>query len=619
MKDFIRLLFQLSLAGSAAILVVLLARLALRRVPKVFSYLLWGIVLFRFLSPFGIRVEISQPYDIPEQVTVFEEPIPQIAETPFQHHKPDEVTKPVSNREVHKEKLSADNLIFIIWISGFTLMVLSGLCSSLRFHKQLREGTMLRSNIYLVDHLGSAYVIGLLRPKIYLDSEISREQMRYILAHERTHIRHLDHITRKLAYGALCIHWFNPLVWLGFYLSEKDMEMCCDEAVVKHLGEHLRKEYTKSLLSLSSGKHLTLTVAFGEGNTRSRIMNLVNLKKKSKMVTVLSLCLCILVTVLCACQPAHKEKANVPVTTEQTRESTSVATSIPTEESDPTGITVKMPNWLTLQDHGDGSGSLYAGDLEMAKIFRMDVTEDELLRDIWAGSEEVKNKIMPMITSEGMEWDYGGSHNFAYLSLGMGNDHSTYYHYIIGDQGTLYDICFEDWVMNNEQEDIVRTLAGEEARDHLKEFNEKTLELKHKKDAEEYFVYIGLYSDNGIMIEDLNDTDFKIMRDEIQIGGGELLKGYEDFRGKTIDDQMDAIVKRVQETYGLEDWTASTERTRSLFAITFQKDGKTKYYLPYRDNIYQPFTVIWFDGNAVTMDEVKEIIPHQLMPKTVKK
>ena len=619
MKDFIRLLFQLSLAGSAAILVVLLARLVLRRVPKVFSYLLWGVVLFRLLSPLGIPVEISQPYDIPAQMIVFEEPIPQIAEKPSQHHKPDEITEPVSNREVHEAKLSADNLIFIIWISGFTLMALSGLCSSLRFHKKLREGTELRSNIYLVDHLGSAYVIGLMRPKIYLDSEISREEMRYILAHERTHIRHLDHITRKLAYVALCIHWFNPLVWLGFYLSEKDMEMCCDEAALQHLGEHLRKEYTKSLLSLSSGKHLTLTVAFGEGNTRSRIMNLVNLKKKSKMVTVLSLCLCILVTVLCACQPAHKEEANVPVTTEQTRESTSVETSIPTEESEPTGITVKMPNWLTLQDHGDGSGSLYESELEMAQIFRIDVTEEDLLQDLWAGEDEIKNKIMPRITSDSMEWDSSSSHNYAYTCLETGNADSTYYHYIIGNQGILYDICFEDWVMNNVQEDIVRTLAGEGARDHLKEFKQRSMNLRQKKDAEEHLVYIGLYSDNGIMIEDLNDMDFKIMRDDVQIGGGELLKGYEDFSGKTIDDQMDTIVKRVQETYGLEDWTSSTERTRSLFAITFQKDGKTMYYLPYRYNIYQPFTVIWFDGMEVTMDEVKEIIPHQLMPKTVKK
>ena len=173
--------------------------------------------------------------------------------------------------------------------------------------------------------------------------------------------------------------------------------------------------------------------------------------------------------------------------------------------------------------------------------------------------------------------------------------------------------------MNNVQEDIVRTLAGEEARDHLKEFKQGSMNLRQKKDAEEHLVYIGLYSDNGIMIEDLNDTDFKIMRDDIQIGGGELLKGYEDFSGKNIDDQMDAIVKRVQETYGLEDWTSSTERTRSFFAITFQKDGKTMYYLPYRYNIYQPFTVIWFDGNDVTMDEVKEISPHQLTAKTVKK
>ncbi len=328
MKPFLTMLWNLTLAGSVAAMVVLLARLALKKAPKVFSYLLWAVVLFRLLCPVGIPVELSKPQEL--QVPVVQIQQGQEA-APKQPVTPDisyEVQKPASHTSVTAKQASLSTVLFSLWMIGFLGMVLGGMISTIRFHSKLREGVLLQKNIYLVDHLGSAYVVGVVKPRIYLDSQLNREEMRYILAHERTHIRHLDHLTRKLAYLAFCIHWFNPVAWLAFYLSQKDMEMCCDESTVRHLEVHLRKEYMKSLLSLSSGKHLSPTVAFGEGSTRSRIMNLVNFRKRSKGATVLSLSLCLLTILLCACRPSMKQETTVPQASEKNGETVALLPAV---------------------------------------------------------------------------------------------------------------------------------------------------------------------------------------------------------------------------------------------------------------------------------------------------
>ena len=328
MRPFLLLLRDLTLAGTVAAAVVILARQALKKAPKVFSYCLWAVVLLRLLLPMGIPVTLPALPELQESET----PVVEIRQEPEIHMpaKPEishEIQGPAVHTPVVRKQIPVFWALFPLWMTGFLTMVLTGLISSIHFHRKLREGVLLRKNIYLADHLGSAYVVGLIKPRIYLDSQLNREEMRYILAHERIHIRHLDHMTRKLAYLALCIHWFNPVIWLSFYLSQKDMEMCCDEAAVKYLGEHLRKEYTKSLLSLSSGKHLSSVVAFGEDSTRSRIMNLVNFRKSSKGVMAFSMSLCLLTILLCACHPSMKEDTPVPQVSEKNAETLS---AIPT-------------------------------------------------------------------------------------------------------------------------------------------------------------------------------------------------------------------------------------------------------------------------------------------------
>ena len=149
--------------------------------------------------------------------------------------------------------------------------------------------------------------MGFIRPKIYLPSALSEQEQSYIILHEQHHIRRGDHIIKALAFIALCIHWFNPLVWVAFVLSSKDMEMSCDEAVVKKLGEGIRADYSASLLSLATGRRIIAgtPLAFGEGDTKSRIKNMLKWKKPKTWIMLVALVACVVAIAFCATNPRN--------------------------------------------------------------------------------------------------------------------------------------------------------------------------------------------------------------------------------------------------------------------------------------------------------------------------
>ena len=164
--------------------------------------------------------------------------------------------------------------------------------------------------LYWADQIDTPFVLGVFRPRIYLPSNIPAQELPYILAHERHHIRRCDHIWKLLAYCALCIHWFDPLVWVAFVLAGKDMEMSCDEAVIRQLGPQIRGDYSASLLRLATGKkRIAVTpLAFGQGDTKGRVLNMAKWKKPKVWVSLLCFLVCAAVLAACAVNP--KEKGN---------------------------------------------------------------------------------------------------------------------------------------------------------------------------------------------------------------------------------------------------------------------------------------------------------------------
>lgn len=313
---------NMSLTASLVIVLVIAARFILRKSPKVFSYALWAVVLFRLLCPVSLPSPVSllslldAPVAQTEGIATTVEYIPyKVVETAAENPQPDHLPQnPVAQTpaqsqqttvETKRNPLSTAEIVTYIWLAGIAVMVIVGVGSYLRFRRHLTVAVQVKGNIYLVDHIDSAFVAGLVCPKVYLPSDIPLKQMGYIIAHEQYHIRRLDHVTKHLSFAALCIHWFNPLVWVAFILSGKDLEMSCDEAVIKKLGEGIRADYSASLLSLATGRRIIAgtPLAFGEGDTKSRIKNMAKWKQPKKWVSIVSFILCLTILTACAANP----------------------------------------------------------------------------------------------------------------------------------------------------------------------------------------------------------------------------------------------------------------------------------------------------------------------------
>ncbi|MCI6937412.1 MAG: M56 family metallopeptidase, partial [Clostridiales bacterium] len=196
-----------------------------------------------------------------------------------------------------------------VWLTGASVMAIYSVVQYLTLRHRLVGATPYREEVYLADHITTPFVLGVLRPRVYLPSETPEGERAFIIAHERHHIRRHDPLWKLLGYAALCLHWFNPLVWLAFALAGKDMEMSCDEAVIRLLGEDVRADYSQALLRLATHKRIVsgMPLAFGEGDTKSRVRNMAKWKKPKIWVSVLCVTLCLVILAACALNPKQND------------------------------------------------------------------------------------------------------------------------------------------------------------------------------------------------------------------------------------------------------------------------------------------------------------------------
>ena len=332
-------IWSMSITASVVIGIVLLARLLLKRSPKWISYALWSVVLFRLLCPVSVHSSLSI---IPEPVLDTKAPevsfdIPAAKNPDTEQLNSEQILSipqdiPVENlilsdhvtltpsagliRPVQPVKPAQEETFRFpvewVWFAGVALLAVVSVIRYALLRRKLRCCVHFRENIFLADGIPTAFVMGLLRPKIYLPSSLGEGEWDYVLAHERCHIRRMDPLIRLLSFSALCVHWFNPLVWLAFYLAGQDMEMSCDEAVLKQLGEEIRKDYSQSLLNLSAGRSFAFTpLAFGEGDTGKRIRNLSKWKKPVLWIAAIAVILSVILAICLLTNPSKVETVSV--------------------------------------------------------------------------------------------------------------------------------------------------------------------------------------------------------------------------------------------------------------------------------------------------------------------
>lgn len=316
MDELFLSVLNMSITASLVIFVVLLVRLPLKKAPKIFSYALWAVVLFRLICPFSFESAIGLlPMNkIPISPDIVYRNEPQINTGLNVIDNAVNPMLPIPNN-IGESINPLQMWIFVvsvIWAIGILAMLIYSILHFVRLKQKLIGATPLRNNIYLADHISSPFVMGFIKPNIYLPSSMAEAEQAFIIAHEKYHIKRFDHIARILAFVTLTIHWFNPLVWLTFALSGKDMEMSCDEAVMKKMKTDIRAEYSQSLLRFSTGKKIiTATpLAFGESDTKDRVKNVMRYKKPMLWVMVLAL---IAVAVLCVCFATNRSSDQSPI------------------------------------------------------------------------------------------------------------------------------------------------------------------------------------------------------------------------------------------------------------------------------------------------------------------
>jgi len=327
---------HMSLTATVVIVAVCVARLFLKRAPKIYSYLLWALVLFRLLCPFSLVTSFSV---IPDSVssgailTEWEDDYIGQTHTIFDNHlefdaavEAGRETYPAEEGRYYvvtggdgiSEPNTVENtllpLLSKIWIVGMLALILHSILSYARIRKQTTVAVLFRKGVFLADDVASPFVMGLIRPVIYLPGSLDPSERKYIIAHERHHIRRGDHIFKALGFLALTIHWFNPLVWIAFILASRDMEMSCDEAVIRKYGEDVRADYSASLLNLATGHRLFTgtPLAFGEGDPTGRVRNLAKWKKPKRWIILICVTLCVVLAVCLLTDPETYKPLELP-------------------------------------------------------------------------------------------------------------------------------------------------------------------------------------------------------------------------------------------------------------------------------------------------------------------
>jgi beta-lactamase regulating signal transducer with metallopeptidase domain len=300
MTDLFLTIFNMSLTASYVILIILILRLPLKRAPKIISYALWSVAAFRLLCPISFESLFSlvpiNTATIPQNIAY--QRIPQINSgiSPVDTYVNASLPVPTVYASVNPLQVYI-MIAAVLWLWGLITMLIYSVISVVLLKGRLKSAAHMEGNIYVADNLKTPFVLGIFSPRVYIPAGLNEEEKGYIIRHEQTHIRRLDHIIKPLAFFILCLHWFNPLVWIAFKRMSMDMELSCDERVIREMGSGIKKAYSSSLLSLATERRTWngSPLAFGEGNVKNRIKNVLKYKKSGVWILTASMIIVIAV------------------------------------------------------------------------------------------------------------------------------------------------------------------------------------------------------------------------------------------------------------------------------------------------------------------------------------
>ena len=325
MGDIFLKLLNMSITASWLILAVLGIRLLFRKIPKWITCLLWGVVAIRLIFPLSIESAFSLQLSaepIRTSTMVEGELIPYVPSVDSNIGVVENTVNPLlAEAFAYQETESVAPLqVFIgiagrVWLSGMVVLLIFALVSMIKLRLRVREAVRYKENIYICDAVKSPFILGIIKPRIYLSSALSEEEMDYIIAHERAHLKRKDHLWKPFGYLLLCIYWFNPLCWIAYIMLCKDIELACDEKVIKDMSFGDKKEYSRVLLFCATQRHLVMAcpLAFGEVGVKERVKTVLNYKKPTFWITIAAIVVCAIVAICFLTNPAKEYQIRITI------------------------------------------------------------------------------------------------------------------------------------------------------------------------------------------------------------------------------------------------------------------------------------------------------------------
>lgn len=294
-------ILEISITAGLVALAVMFLRLVFKGAPRWISCLLWVVVALRLMCPFAIESELSL---IPEMSLSQESQTPVrgyvTSEKPLVQTESD-IPQGVTQSTAQEESATVDagTVLPIVWLCGMGAMALYGGVSYLLTRRRVRGSIPLKDNIRLSESVNSPFILGVFRPFIYIPFTLDKRTQKYVLAHEQAHLKRLDHIWKPLGFVLLCVHWFNPLMWVSYVLLCRDIEVACDERVIRDYSLNKRKDYARALLDckVSQGRMAACPLGFGEVGVSERIKKTLKYKKTSTAIIVTAVVITLLLSV----------------------------------------------------------------------------------------------------------------------------------------------------------------------------------------------------------------------------------------------------------------------------------------------------------------------------------
>ena len=407
-------LANMSISASWLVLAILVLRLVLKKAPKWVNVILWGIVAVRLICPFTIESALSlipSTQTIPMNIEMAAKPaIDSGVEAVNSMVNPMIAASFTPNPAASANPLQIwIPLIAVIWLFGMVLMFLYTAISYWRLNRKIDTAVLYRDNIFQSEHVSSPFVLGIIKPKIYLPFHMNEQDLQHVVAHEQAHIRRKDHWWKPLGFLLLTVYWFNPLMWVAYVLLCRDIELACDEKVIEQLNSEQRANYTQALVASSVNRRMisACPLAFGEVDVKERVKSIMNYRKPTFWIIVVSTVACAIVAICFLTNPVEQD---VVPGIYGSIDSSKWNITLEIDNVTPKGATIKL-----IQDGGYLPNRLFYGD---------DYSIEKYENNQWMAVEPLNDLVWATIAytvplDDSITWNINWSNTFGELAPGL--------------------------------------------------------------------------------------------------------------------------------------------------------------------------------------------------------